>query len=413
MMEGTFLNTVWTVLQVLHDLFLWLLFGGSFYLFGLTIAALWREKRQEDTYCQSPAKNSFHHRFVLLIPAHNEEKGILGTIRSLQQLSYPKEQYRIVVISDNSDDKTTDIALQNSVTVLERVDPSKRGKGYALRFAFSHLLKDPSWDACVIIDADSVLSENTLQVLNSELNRGGSVFQLNDQIEPQSSSWSSEIIRLGFFLYNYIRPLGKSFLGLPVGLRGNGMCFRRSVIEIHPWEAFSLAEDLEYGLTLISKGEYPVFVPEATVLAKMPDNSRDAMSQRRRWELGRWPLLYHYSVQLLTRPTVKRMETVIDLFIPPLANFMLLLVSGFSLWALVILSTDLSLSHLTYAGVIWVTSISFLIGHLTLGLSSNRADSGLKKALNHAPRYVIWKMYVYFQAILKGREREWIRTRRR
>lgn len=404
-------SILWVVSQLVHDLFLGLILVGSFYLFALTLVALWEERRP-GRLSQRKESGSFQHRFVVIVPAHNEEMSIQGTLNSLRALDYPKGRFHILVVADNCDDRTAELSHQHGVEVLERRDTSKRGKGYALRFAFSELLKNKEWEACVVIDADSVITENALMVLNDVLNSGANVCQLNDQIEPVTGSWSSEITRLGFFLYNYIRPLGKKALGFPVGLRGNGMCFRRHVVETHSWEAFSLAEDLEYGLQLINQGEFPVFVPEATVIAKMPHQAGDAISQRRRWEMGRWPLLKSYSAKLLARPTLTRVETTVDLFIPPLAHFLFMMMIGFSIWAM-ILSSGYSVSHFSMAGTLWGTSFTLFFGHIILGLASRHADPGLRRALIHAPAYMLWKMGVYLQTLIKGRDTEWIRTIRR
>jgi len=403
----------WPFFRWVHDLFLILILLGVLYLIILTIAARWTESISRRKEWQITQLSGYQHRFLLIIPAHNEESSIEHTLQSLKALEYPKGRFQMVVISDNSVDATTHISRMAGARVIERTDPSRRGKGYALRFGFSELLKDPEWDACLIIDADSVVDSGTLRVLNHYLNGQGEVFQMNDQIVPRTDSWSSESTRLGFFLYNYIRPLGKQTLGFPVGLRGNGMCFRRSVIERHPWQAFSLAEDLEFGLHLISEGIDPFFVPESTVLAKMPTHSKDAMSQRRRWEMGRWPLFRRYTFKLLARRGFRSLETLLDLFIPPLVHYAMFIVIGWGVWASAKWGIGVSISHFAFAGWIWFFAFSLLLVHLFLALSSDRADHELKRAVRFAPTYVLWKVRVYLQMLVKGREKEWIRTTRR
>ena len=404
---------LWTLVQWIHDGFLLLLILGAIYLFGLTLAALWLEWNMTNRdVIESHNQKPLHH-FLVLVPAHNEERSILSTLQSLKRLNYPKDRIQIVVISDNSDDATSDISRAAGAKVLERTDPHHRGKGFALRFGFSEMLNDPDWDACVVIDADSELEPQTLRVLNGYLHQKGDVFQLNDQIVPRADSWSSEITRLGFFLYNYIRPMGKRALGFPVGLRGNGMCFRRSVIQTYPWQAFSLAEDLEFGLYLITNGVDPIFVPEATVLAKMPTHAEDAVSQRRRWEMGRWPLFRVYTGKLLVRRGIRSVETLIDLFIPPLVHFVGLIGVGWVLWIIAEWGMGMNLSRFSFSGWGWLITGSLLLGHVGLSLRSNRADAGLRRALLFAPKYILWKARVYLMTVFKGREKVWVRTTRR
>jgi len=80
-------------------------------------------------------------RLAVLIPSHNEEaivSGIIGDVKS-----QAKENDRIIVIADNCDDGTADVAREHGVEAFERTDLSDRGKAYALRFALEKLEADP------------------------------------------------------------------------------------------------------------------------------------------------------------------------------------------------------------------------------------------------------------------------------
>ena len=45
--------------------------------------------------------------------------------------------------------------------------------------------------------------------------------------------------------FHFLRPLGRDRLGLPCGLKGNGMCFARPLVEKFGYPAASVVEDLE------------------------------------------------------------------------------------------------------------------------------------------------------------------------
>ena len=75
-------------------------------------------------------------KITVLIPCHNEEKGIEKVIKGvprddLLRMGFETE---IVVIDNNSTDKTSQIAKENNVTVL--IEP-KKGKGNAIKAGFS------------------------------------------------------------------------------------------------------------------------------------------------------------------------------------------------------------------------------------------------------------------------------------
>src|SRR5687767_965725 len=65
---------------------------------------------------------------VVLIPAHNEAAGIGQAISRLMTVS---EDAKILVIADNCDDDTARIAASAGAMVAERINPLRRGKGYA------------------------------------------------------------------------------------------------------------------------------------------------------------------------------------------------------------------------------------------------------------------------------------------
>ena len=51
-----------------------------------------------------------NHKFMAIIPAHNEEFVIRNLVESLKEQDYPKELFDIYVIADNCTDSTAAIA---------------------------------------------------------------------------------------------------------------------------------------------------------------------------------------------------------------------------------------------------------------------------------------------------------------
>ena len=69
--------------------------------------------------------------------------------------------------------------------------------------------------------------------------------------------------------FHGVRSLARERLGLSCGLRGNGMGFSKAVLRANPYSAFSIVEDLEYGLQLGYAGFRVQYVHEASVLGQM------------------------------------------------------------------------------------------------------------------------------------------------
>ena len=82
-----------------------------------------------------------------LIPAHDEKDGIGPTVVGLRAQLTPAD--RVIVVADNCTDGTADRAREAGAEVIERLDPQRRGKGYALAFGIDHLESNPP--DCVVL----------------------------------------------------------------------------------------------------------------------------------------------------------------------------------------------------------------------------------------------------------------------
>lgn len=352
--------------------------------------------------------------FAVVVPAHNEELVIERTLDSLFRMNYRREFFDVIVVADHCSDRTAEIARSLGAIVFERDNQPERGKGHALRWCFEKLLSPPSdYEAVVVVDADTVASRNFLSVLNFYLERGAEAVQAADVVEPTPGLWSPEVTRVGLTLNNYARPLGRRFFGFSSGLRGNGMCFSAALLRDFPWNAFSLTEDLEYGLNLLLNGHTVIFAPEAAVYAKMPTEARNAETQRARWEGGRVPVIRKYS-KLLLAAAIKRkpllyLDALIDLITPAFTN-MVVVVLG--MLCLNLLGVWTGVVHDDRLALCWCVLVLLGGVHVLVGLAAAHADSGQYRALLYFPRYAAWKLYLYLKLLTGGGPRTWIRTDR-
>jgi len=378
-----------------------------FYLLLLSILALFKRSGYE----KLPKRK---RRFAFVIPAHNEEMPISATIRSILAVDYPQSQFDVVVVADNSTDRTAEIARAEGALVIERTDQTRRGKGFALEWAFEGLMKEqPGYDAFVVVDADSTVTPNFLDVMHYYLDNGAMALQCKDIVHPHPGAWSAEMTQMGFLLYNVARPLGRSLLGFSVGLRGNGMCFSRELLQKHKWGAYSQTEDLEFGLHLLVQGVAIRFAPEAIVYATMPTNPVTAESQRARWETGRLPIVRKYALPLFINALRKRslglIDALIDLATPPLINLMLMI---FMLFIFTASTWVLGFEHAFLFTILWIVLMIGGLAHAIVGLVASKADENVYRSLIQIPRYALWKILLYTKLLKKGQTDEWVRTGR-
>ncbi len=349
------------------------------------------------------------HRFLVLVPAHDEESVLPRTLRALAQLDYPPTRTCVLVIADNCTDATADVAREAGARVLVRREPARRGKGQALAWALRRLGQElADTDAVVFLDADCEPSPNLLAAFDAHLHGGARAVQAAYLVANPEESWPSALRWGAFALVNLVRPLGQNTLGLSSGILGSGFVLKRELLERVPWEAFSLAEDAEYHLRLVAVGERVVFTRDAAVLSRMPTSLAASREQNLRWEAGRWHLLRTWSPQLikegLRRRDIARLHAGLEPLVPP--QSLLLVANGAVLVAAVML-------YARTARAIALANIAGQTVYILGGLRIARAPRSVYRAMAVAPLHVAWKLALQL-GILRGRGPSgWISTRAR
>ena len=376
----------------------------------LALLALLAQRSAAGTSDRPTASRRGRTRFDVLVPAHDEEAGIATTVASLLALDYPRDQFRIVVIADNCADATAARARSAGALVHERSDPLRRGKGYALAFGFTAVLADGFADAIVVVDADSTVSANLLGAFDAALGAGAAALQASYRIRNPDASWRTRLLTLGFALFHDIRSLARERMSLSCGLRGNGMCFRAELLRRVPHRAFSIVEDLEYGVQLGLAGVRVAYVGDAGVYGDMPTTSGTARSQRARWERGRRAMAREYAPRLLRGSVARRdpvlLDLLFDVLVPPLSRLVGLVIAG---WACATLALALGVPA-GAAVALWTTAGVALLAYVARGCALTGHGARAATDLAWAPVYMLWKLTV--SAGRATRADAWVRTSR-
>lgn len=379
-----------------------LLLPIALYLLLLTVASCFA-RRGPQASCP-PTK-----RFAILVPAHNEEPTIGTLLANLRTINYPTALYSVHVVADNCTDRTAAVAREFGVTVHERHNRAAPGKGNALNWLFDRLhAGDHTYDAVVILDADSIVSANFLREMNAGLCQGKQAVQSFNDVANPDESWTASLRYMAFCLYCYLRPLGRSALGLSVGLCGNGMCLSRAIVERFRWDPDAPAEDQEFHMRLLSAGIEVAFAPAAHVYSEMPNSLAAARSQTVRWERGKIEVMRQHSLPLLLHGLVARRWPLVDgalaMIIPPFS-----LTIGLSLAALA----------LSFAAGWWpavavaLAIVAMQLGYTVRGLLIMPVRSArLYLALVYVPWLILWKVWVYIAVALGAGKGQWVRTAR-
>ncbi len=358
-----------------------------------------------------PAYGEPKLRFDFVVPSHDEELGIARTVGNLLSVEWPKDRFRVLVVADNCTDATAQKAREAGATVLERHHEVKRGKGYALDFAFQQSLADGQADAVVVVDADTTVSKNLLQAFAARLEAGAWAAQAHYGVLEERSSWRTRLMRIAFSVFHGVRSNARERLKVSCGLRGNGMCFSHALIRQVPHDAFSVVEDVEYGIRIGKQGHRVFYAHEAFVLGEMVSTEKASRSQRRRWEGGRVQLMKQHGLPLLRAGLAQRSllltDLALDVLVPPLSWLV----------APALLGTALALGLSFLAGFAFWSSALFgaCLGALGLYVLRGWWLSGVGPRglldLAYAPVYVFWKLRLLFGRP-EQKQGEWVRTTR-
>ncbi|MCX6179422.1 MAG: glycosyltransferase family 2 protein [Chlorobiales bacterium] len=371
------------------------------YLLLCTVAAYLFRK-------EAVAENRFLHIGVL-VPAHNEEDGIVHTIEGVLACDYPNNLLNVYVIADNCSDQTAEKARQAGALVFERFDNVNRGKGQALDwFLKNHLDIYRHTEVITIIDADVSPDKNFLREISASLSNSKiQVVQAFNSVSNPDAGWRPALSDAAFNVFCHLRMAGSVMLSGTAVLKGNGMAFKTELLKRYGWPCHSVVEDMEFTLQLLVDGITVSYNPDAVIRSEMVTSGKSATSQRNRWEGGRFMLVRRMTMPLLKlfskTGNTRYLYALAELATPPLS----LLVMLFSL-ATACTFLLLKGAWLILAASFWLILIFYVIS----GQIQRRAPLSTWLYLAAAPLYILWKIPLYAAMLLKKKGTAWVRTER-
>jgi cellulose synthase/poly-beta-1,6-N-acetylglucosamine synthase-like glycosyltransferase len=344
------------------------------------------------------------------VPAHQEESGIAATVVAL--CGQLRAGDRLLVVADNCTDGTAAIARAAGAEVVERHDPVRRGKGYALDFGVRHLEQAPV-PVVIVVDADCTLTPGSVDRLAGEVAASGRPVQgLYLMTAPPDGGLNFQVAEFAFLIKNRVRPAGLHRLGLPCHLTGSGMAFPWETIRTANLAHASLVEDMKLGLDLALSGQPPLYCGNARIDSFFPYTTAGAATQRSRWEeghVGMIALALRSLPAAIAARSLKALALALDILVPPLTLLILLIIGAFVITAAVTWLFGLP-------GLALYISMASL---LLFGLSAFVAwfaygrDVLSPRALMKVVPYLFSKMKLYGSMATGGRSKGWVRTDRK
>jgi len=347
-------------------------------------------------------------RFLVLVPAHNEELLIGSCVRSLLTMDYPPECRRVVVVADNCTDRTAELVREAGAECLERFDLENRGKPHALSWAFGQLELE-RYAAVLIVDADTLVDPAFARTLSRHAPLEDRAIQGVHGVRNVGDSPMTRMAAvLATALYRFMYPL-RSRAGLSVPLTGNGMCIGTTILRERGWRAFSIAEDTELYVDLTRAGYRVEVEPDAIVRSQEARGLKQSETQRTRWRAGRIAILRRLGAEVLLARELRphqRLDILGELLVPgPMVH----LGSALALSAVVAL--------LQPPGTPWLLAllglpVLRLVLFTLLAIPRQPEPGRTVLAFLYLPVYLVWRLTTEVKAMAVDGDSGWVRTDR-
>jgi cellulose synthase/poly-beta-1,6-N-acetylglucosamine synthase-like glycosyltransferase/peptidoglycan/xylan/chitin deacetylase (PgdA/CDA1 family)/spore germination protein YaaH len=225
-------------------------------------------------------------RVAVLIPAYNEEKVIVRTIRSVMMSNY--KNIRIIVIDDGSKDNTYRAAIDaypadiasGRLTVLTKPNG---GKADALNFAVDWITEE----IYIGIDADGVIAHDAITNLVCHFaNPKIGAVAGNAKVGNRVNLWTRWQALEYITSQNFERRALDLFDVVMVVPGAIGAWRTDAVKAGGGYHTNTVAEDADLTMNLLEQGYQVIYEDQALAFTEAPVNMDGLMRQRFRWSFG-------------------------------------------------------------------------------------------------------------------------------
>ncbi len=240
-------------------------------------------------------------RVAVLIPAYNEAKVIIRTIRSVMMSNY--KNLRIVVIDDGSTDNTYRAAVDaypadiasGRLTVLTKPNG---GKADALNYALDRIDEE----VYIGIDADGVIAHDAITNLVSHFaNPKIAAVAGNAKVGNRVNLWT-RWQALEYITSQNFERRALDLFDVVMVVPGAIGAWRTDVVKAgHGYHTNTVAEDADLTMNLLEQGYSVIYEDRALAFTEAPVNMDGLIRQRFRWSFGILQAIFKHRAAITRR----------------------------------------------------------------------------------------------------------------
>ncbi|MDQ3681133.1 MAG: glycosyltransferase family 2 protein [Actinomycetota bacterium] len=173
----------------------------------------------------------FRPTVSIVIPAFNEEEGIIGTIASCIDVDYPVHLTEVIVVNDGSTDATWERILEAKAR-WPRLYAVDLGRNYGKRGAMAEGIRRARGDVLVFVDSDSYLENDAVIAIVQSFSdpRVGAVVGHAD-VRNASVNWMTKMQQVRYYsAFRVIKGTESMLSGTVTCASGCCAAYRRSVV---------------------------------------------------------------------------------------------------------------------------------------------------------------------------------------
>ncbi len=235
---------------------------------------------------RTAASPVYQPRVAVLIPAYNEEKVIVRTIRSVLNSDY--KNLHVIVVDDGSLDRTAEVAAaayaqQIASGRVQVLTKANAGKAAALNYALERIHEE----VYVGIDADTVIAADAISklVAHFEDQKIGAMAG-NAKVGNRVNLWTRWQALEYITSQNFERRALNLFHVVTVVPGAIGAWRTAAVKDAGGYPLNTVAEDADLTMSLLERGYKVDYEDRALAYTEAPVDAKGLMRQRFRWSFG-------------------------------------------------------------------------------------------------------------------------------